>query len=190
MIGKLRGTIDTIFEDTLILDVNGVGYLVGCSARFLSKSSVSAFLSLWIETIFSQENLRLFGFETLEEKEWFKRLQLVQGVGAKAALNILSALSVSELEHALATSDQSAIRKAEGVGPKLATRIVTELKDKGSLSVFQGTNIDDDVLLALINLGYKRNEALDAVKKAKKEQGESSTLGGLLQASLQLLSKG
>ena len=190
MIGKLKGTIDTIFEDTVILDVNGVGYLVGCSSRLLSKSAPNSSLSLWVETIFSQENLRLFGFETLEEKEWFKRLQLVQGVGAKAALNILSALSVPELEHALATSDQSAIRKAEGVGPKLATRIVTELKDKGSLSPFQGSNIDDDVLLALINLGYKRNDALEAVKKVKKEQGDVLTLGALLQSALQLLSKG
>jgi Holliday junction DNA helicase RuvA len=191
VIGKLKGVIDTIFEDNIILDVNGVGYLVACSSRILSKIILKSPLSLWIETIFSQENLRLFGFETLEEKEWFKRLQLVQGVGAKAALNILSALSISDLEHALATSDQTAIRRAEGVGPKLATRIVTELKDKGSLMPFaQTTNIDDDALLALVNLGYKRNDAIEALKKARKEQGENASINSLLPAALQLLSKG
>ncbi len=191
MIGKLKGMIDTLLEDHVILDVQGVGYLVACSGRLLSKSSPSQPLSLWIETIFSQENLRLFGFETLEEKEWFKRLQLVQGVGAKAALNILSALSIPELENALATGDQTAIRRAEGVGPKLATRIVTELKDKGSLNNTLTPSIpDDDAILALVNLGYKRGEAIDALKKVRKDQGDQASLNTLLPAALQLLSKG
>src|SRR5690242_14303716 len=122
MIGKLKGQVDTVFEEGLILDVQGVGYVVGCSSRLLTRLVPGASLTLWIETIFSQDNLRLFGFEALEDKEWFKRLQLVQGVGAKAALNILSALSVAELECALATGDQTAIRRAEGIGPKIAVR--------------------------------------------------------------------
>ena len=190
MIGKLTGIIDTILEDQMILDVHGVGYLVSCSGRLLTKSSPSQSISLWTETIFSGENLRLFGFETLEEKEWFKRLQLVQGVGARAALNILSALNIQELENALATGDQTAIRRAEGVGPKLAIRIVTELKDKGSLSTTLSQNPDDDAILALVNLGYKRGESIEALKKVRKEQGDKASLNTLLPAALQLLSKG
>src|SRR5579862_1103666 len=130
MIGKLTGVVDTITEDTVILDVAGVGYLVQCPSSTLSRLAVGAHVSLMIEMKVSEDAIRLYGFASAEEREWFRLLQTVQSVGARVALSVLSALSPRDLERAIALSDKAAIGRAQGVGPKLALRIVTELKDK------------------------------------------------------------
>ena len=130
MIAKLKGIIENIGEDCCIIDVNGVGYLVNMSARSLAKLKTGEYASLLIETIIKEDSITLFGFENPWEKEWFNTLTKVQGVGGKVCLAILSALSPSQLSQAVSAQDKSSFLRANGVGPKLAARIVTELKDK------------------------------------------------------------
>src|ERR1700743_2277213 len=130
MIGKLTGTVDSITDDTVILDVHGVGYLVQCPSSTLARLAVGAPASLMIEMKVSEDAMKLYGFASAEEREWFRLLQTVQNVGGKVALSVLSTLSPHDLERALALSDKAMIGRAPGVGPKLALRIVTELKDK------------------------------------------------------------
>ena len=130
MIAKLRGLVDTIGEDFCIIDVNGVGYLVFASSKTLSRLNIGNTISLMIETIVREDNISLFGFVDALEKEWFNTLTKVQGVGAKVCLSIMSVLSPSQLAQAVAAQDKSSFSRANGVGPKLAARIVTELKDK------------------------------------------------------------
>src|SRR5215510_15689296 len=117
MIGKLAGTVDSIADDTVILDVGGVGYLVHCPASSLSRLAVGQHASLMIEMKVSEDAIKLYGFASAEEREWFRLLQTVQNVGARVALNVLSALSTRELERALALSDKAAVGRAQGVGP-------------------------------------------------------------------------
>src|ERR1700761_4095778 len=138
MIGKLTGVVDTITEDTVILDVNGVGYLVQCPSSTLSRLSVGAHASLLIEMKVSEDAIRLYGFAGPEEREWFRLLQTVQSVGAKVALAVLSTLSSRDLQRALALSDKAMIGRAPGVGPKLALPIPTELKDKAPAMMMRG----------------------------------------------------
>ena len=138
MIGKLTGVVDLIGEDHAIIDVGGVGYLVQCPSSTLSKLAQGAHVSLMIETKVSEDAIRLYGFHSAEEREWFRLLQTVQNVGSRVALNVLSALSSRELERALALSDKVAIGRAQGVGPKLALRIATELKDKAPAMMLRG----------------------------------------------------
>lgn len=130
MIAKLRGIIDTIGEDFCIIDVNGVGYLVFASAKTLGRLARGQEAALRIETVVREDSISLFGFYDAWEKEWFATLTKVQGVGAKVCLSILSALSPSQLSQAVAAQDKTSFTRANGVGPKLAARIVTELKDK------------------------------------------------------------
>src|ERR1700743_2863816 len=130
MIGKLTGTVDSITDDHAIRDVGGVGYLAQCPSSTLSRLSVGAHASLMIEMKVSDDAIRLYGFASAEEREWFRLLQTVQSVGAKVALSLLSTLSPRDLGRALALSDKAMIGRAPGVGPKLALRIATELKDK------------------------------------------------------------
>lgn len=130
MIAKLRGIIDTIGEDYCIVDVNGVGYLVNASAKTLARLVLSGTASLMIETIVREDSISLFGFFDPLEKEWFNTLTKVQGVGAKVCLSILSVLSPNQLAQAISAQDKASFSRASGVGPKLAARIVTELKDK------------------------------------------------------------
>lgn len=130
MIAKLRGIIDTIGEDYCIVDVNGVGYLVNASAKTLARLVLSGTASLMIETIVREDSISLFGFFDPLEKEWFNTLTKVQGVGAKVCLSILSVLSPNQLAQAISAQDKASFSRANGVGPKLAARIVTELKDK------------------------------------------------------------
>ena len=130
MIAKLRGLVDTIAEDFCIIDVNGVGYLVFASGKTLGKLSIGNTVSLMIETIVREDSISLFGFADALEKEWFNTLTKVQGVGAKVCLSIMSVLSSSQLTQAIAAQDKTSFARANGVGPKLAARIVTELKDK------------------------------------------------------------
>ena len=130
MIAKLRGIIDTIGEDYCIVDFNGVGYLVNASAKTLARLVLSGTASLMIETIVREDSISLFGFFDPLEKEWFNTLTKVQGVGAKVCLSILSVLSPNQLAQAISAQDKASFSRASGVGPKLAARIVTELKDK------------------------------------------------------------
>jgi Holliday junction DNA helicase RuvA len=130
MIAKLRGVVDTIGDDYCILDVNGVGYLVYASSKTLSRLIIGNQFSLLIETVVREDSISLFGFYDAWEKEWFLTLTKVQGVGAKVCLSILSVLSPAELSQAVSAQDKTLFLRANGVGPKLAARLITELKDK------------------------------------------------------------
>ena len=138
MIGKLTGIVDSIAEDAVILDVGGVGYLVQCPSSTLSRLAAGAHASLMIEMKVSDDAIKLYGFASAEEREWFRLLQTVQNVGAKVALSVLSTLSPRDLQRALALSDKAMIGRAPGVGPKLALRIATELKDKAPAMMLRG----------------------------------------------------
>lgn len=130
MIAKLKGIIENIGEDCCIIDVNGVGYLVNMSSRSLSKLQLGEYASLLIETVIKEDSITLFGFQSPWEKEWFNTLTKIQGVGGKVCLSILSVLSPAELSQAVSAQDKTLFLRANGVGPKLATRLITELKDK------------------------------------------------------------
>src|SRR5580700_4818366 len=138
MIGKLSGIVDSITEDAVILDVGGVGYLVQCPSSTLSRLAAGAHASLMIEMKVSDDAIKLYGFASAEEREWFRLLQTVQNVGARVALSVLSTLSPRDLGRALALSDKAMIGRAPGVGPKLALRIATELKDKAPAMMLRG----------------------------------------------------
>ncbi len=197
MIAKLRGIIDTIGNDYCIIDVNGVGYLVSASAKTLGKLTQGQEASLLTEMLLREDSLSLFGFADAWEKEWFLTLTKVQGVGAKVCLSILSILSPSQLSQAVSAQDKTSFCRASGVGPKLAARIVTELKDKivtipvgasGSADeVAEGVPVaqvalpkdadyskSEDVISALVNLGYQRLEAYRAVSKVVAENPEAA----------------
>lgn len=182
MIGKLAGTVDSLGEDHAIVDVHGVGYLVYCPSSTLSRLSVGTAASLMIETRVSEDAIRLYGFAVAEEREWFRLLQSVQNVGARVALNVLSALSSRELARAVALGDKAAVGRAQGVGPKLATRIVTELKDKAPSMMMRGaaddktvvaiaapTGPEADAIAALVKLGYTPGQAAEAVARSARE---------------------
>lgn len=196
MIGKLTGIVDLLGEDHVILDVGGVGYLVHCPATTMSKLSVGASASLMTEMRLTDETVRLYGFSGAEEREWFRLLQTVQNVGARVALNVLSALSPRELERAIALSDKAAVGRAQGVGPKLALRIVTELKDKAPSMMMRGhgdeTNApalasrgpEADGVAALLKLGYSQGQAAEAVARAVRDLGEHSAADALIREAL------
>ncbi|MBV9420253.1 MAG: Holliday junction branch migration protein RuvA [Alphaproteobacteria bacterium] len=201
MIGKLTGIVDSVSEDHAILDVNGVGYLVQCPSSTLSKLSPGGHISLMIETKVSEDAIRLYGFHTSEEREWFRLLQTVQNVGARVALNVLSALSSRELERALALSDKAAIGKAQGVGPKLALRITTELKDKAPAMILRGHDGEGvvvampprgpeaDAVAALIKLGYSQGQAAEMVARAANDLGAGSPVDALIRESLRAVGR-
>ncbi|RVN79196.1 Holliday junction branch migration protein RuvA, partial [Sinorhizobium meliloti] len=187
MIGKLKGTIDEIGEDHVVLDVHGVGYVAHCSARTLGKlGSAGEAAVLFIETYVREDQLKLFGFLSALEREWFRLLQSVQGVGSKVALAVLSTLTPGELANAIALQDKTSISRAPGVGPKVAVRIVTELKNKapafsGEMAPSIGLKQElgegvaaapvADAVSALTNLGYSRDQAANAVAAALKNGG-------------------
>ncbi len=188
MIAKLTGFIDLLMDGWLILDVGGVGYRVFCSNRTLSKMpSRGEAAQLYIETQVREDHIHLFGFADAAEKEWFSVLTNVQGVGAKVGLAILSALSPEELSMALATGDAKAFTRASGVGPKLAQRIVSELKGKtpfvnsiGMLDSPAGVshiinNVMEEAISALTNLGYGRSEAGVVIASIYKEHTDIGT---------------
>jgi Holliday junction DNA helicase RuvA len=183
MIGKLTGIIDSLQNGNLILDVGGVGYVVFASGRTLSRiGNKGDNTSLFIETHVREDHIHLFGFADKVEQEWFNLLMKVQGVGAKAALSILSASSPNDLALAIAAQDKAVFTRADGVGPKLGTRIVTELKDKmGQIDLSGGAGIStagkaashipendnlEEALSALVNLGYGRTDAMIALRTA------------------------
>jgi Holliday junction DNA helicase RuvA len=196
MIGKLTGVVDMVGEDHAILDVAGVGYLVHCPATTLSKLAAGAHVALMIETRLTDETIRLYGFVSAEEREWFRLLQTVQNVGARVALNVLSALSPRELERAVALGDKAVLGRAQGVGPKLALRIVTELKDKAPSMMLRGhaaeagapaiapRGPEADAVEALLKLGYSQGAAAEAVARAAGALGEGAALDALIREAL------
>lgn len=183
MIAKLKGIVDIIGEDYVVLDVNGVGYLVFASSKTLARLNRGEAAALMTEMVVREDSISLFGFYEPLEKEWFSTLTKVQGVGSKVCLNILSALSPIQLSQAIAAKDKSSFQRANGVGPKLAERIVVELKDKivtapvtdflrendvEEIIIIEEEEISsgmDDAISALVNLGYQKIEAYRVVNK-------------------------
>ncbi len=205
MIGKLRGVIDSYGEDTVVVDVHGVGYLVHCSARTLqSLPSPGEAATISIETWVREDQIRLYGFASDLEREWFRILTGVQGVGAKVALAILGTLKVSDLANAIALGDKAQISRTPGVGPKLAQRIVTELKDKApafasvdpavvklqdELSERRASTPVSEAVSALINLGYGEIQASAAVAAAVRAAGDKAKTEELIRHGLKELAR-
>lgn len=195
MIARLKGLIDSVAADTCVIDVNGVGYLVAASARTLGGlGPVGSAAVLHIETQVREDAIQLFGFGTGEERDWFRLLLSVQGVGGRVALAILSVLTPAELQHAVAARDTASVARANGVGPKLAARIVNELKDKAGalpagvalapISAERARGAVADTLSALANLGFRPLDASRAVAEAVAELGEAAAVGELLRVAL------
>ena len=205
MIGKLKGVVDSYGEDFVIIDVHGVGYQVHCSTRTLQelpRAGEPATLS--IETHVREDQIRLFGFHGDIEREWFRLLQTVQGVGAKVALNVLGTLKPSDLASAIATRDKAMVARTPGVGPKVAERIVTELKDKapayahidpalvqlsGALDEKRAPRPVADAVSALVNLGYGQPQAAAAIAAAARNAGDGAEVKTLIRLGLRELSK-
>lgn len=206
MIGKLKGVIDEYGDDHVILDVHGVGYVCFCSTRTLQNlPSPGEAAVLSIETVVREDMIRLYGFADLDEREWFRLLTTVQGVGAKVALALLSALRPSELASAIALKDVATLARANGVGKRLAERIAQELKDKtpgftavdpalvalsGGLAEKTAPKPLADAVSALINLGYPQIQASAAVAAAARTAGEDATTERLIRLGLKELALG
>ena len=205
MIGKLRGVIDAYGEDFVIVDVGGVGYVVHCSTRTLQNlPPVGEAATLSIETHVREDMIRLYGFRSDAEREWFRLLQTVQGVGAKVALGILSVLDPGSLATAIATSDKASVSRGPGVGPKLAARIVAELKDKAPAFaavdpalIRLSDAVEDrrapqpvsDAVSALVNLGYAQVQASAAIAAALKQAGDEAEAKTLIRLGLRELAR-
>ena len=203
MIGKLKGILDSIGDETIIIDVGGVGYEVYCSARTLgSLPSINEACTMMIETHVRETEIKLFGFANDMERDWFKLLQSVQGVGAKVALAIQSTLSASELASAIALQDKAMVARAPGVGPKVAQRIVLELKNKvpaysaesaaemglaHDIGDGVASNAVQDAVSALGNLGYSSQQAAGAVSSALAKAGEDADSATLIRMGLKEL---
>ena len=207
MIGKLSGLLDSSGDNFVILDVGGVGYQILCSNTTLSRCGQKGdTLSLLIDTHVAETFIHLYGFMSANEQQWFRLLTSVQGVGAKAGMAILAACPPEQLGFAIASGDKPAIQRADGVGPKLAARILTELKDKAAKIDLQiqpkgvsatsistpsneNTGADQDAVSALINLGYQRSDAYAAVVQAKeKANNDNLDVGEMIRLALQELS--
>ena len=205
MIGKLKGAIDSYGEDFVILDVHGVGYLVHCSARTLQAlPAAGEAVELAIETHVREDQIRLFGFASGTEREWFRLLQTVQGVGTKVALAVLSTLKPADLATAIALRDKATITRTPGVGAKVAERIVTELKDKapalaavdpaivrlsGALDERTAPQPVRDAVSALVNLGYGQPQAAAAIAAASREAGDGADTARLIRLGLKELTR-
>jgi Holliday junction DNA helicase RuvA len=200
MIAKLRGLLDSFSADHAVIDVGGIGYLVFASTRTLSSlGALGGEVVLHTQMQVSEDDIRLIGFATAEERDWFRLLTSVQGVGARVALAILSALTVDELHRAIASGDNAMVARSQGVGPKLAQRIVNELKDKaGSVMLGAGgiapaaqpaDSLGADAASALLNLGFRPAEAAAAVARAEEELGAGATLDALVRVALKKASR-
>lgn len=199
MIAQLSGTVSHLADDRLVLDVNGVGYLLQVSRAVLNRGLRSGQpLTIPVETQVREDAITLFGFASHEEQAWFRLLQTVQGVGARVALAILAILPPENLQLAIAAQDKVQITRADGVGPKLAARILTELKDKAlgagfaaspvaALPAAANTNSAQDAISALTNLGYGRSEAAAAVARAVQNLGDKAALNDLITSGLREL---
>jgi Holliday junction DNA helicase RuvA len=205
MIGKLKGIIDSYGEDFVILDVGGVGYQVQCSARTMQAlPAPGEAATLSIETYVREDQIKLFGFTSDVEREWFRLLQTVQGVGAKVALAVLGTLRPSELAEAIALRDRASVSRTPGVGSKVAERIVTELKDKvpkftsldpavvqlsGALEEKRAPRPVMDAVSALVNLGYGQPQAAAAIAAAARNAGEGADTAALIRHGLKELAR-
>jgi holliday junction DNA helicase RuvA len=205
VIGKLRGLIDAYGEDFVIVDVQGVGYVVHCSVRTLQHlPPVGEAATLSIETHVREDMIRLYGFRSDSEREWFRLLQTVQGVGAKVALGILSVLDPGAIATAIATGDKAAVSRGPGVGPKLAARIVAELKDKAPAFasvdpalIRLSDAVEDrkapkpvsDAVSALVHLGYAQVQASAAIAAALKQAGDDAEVKTLIRLGLRELAR-
>jgi Holliday junction DNA helicase RuvA len=202
MIARLRGTLDALDQDHAVVDVGGVGYLVACSTRTLGAlPRPGEAIDLLIETQVRAESITLYGFRSAAERSWFRLLQTVQGVGARVALAILSVLGPDELARAVAAQDKAMLARASGVGPRLAGRIASELKDRltelpdlagapapGPAAITQG-GPPDDAVSALVHLGYGRSDAHQAVAKAAAALGDGAPIEALIRTGLQELAR-
>lgn len=206
MIGKLTGVVDSVASDAAIIDVNGVGYIVHASGKTLGRlGQRGTAVSLLIDTHVREDAISLFGFAETVERDWFRALLNIQGVGAKVALSILSVMAPDELARAIAAQDKAAVARANGVGPKLAQRVVSEMKDKaggiglgaalvnGDVAAAAPVETADgplnDAVSALVNLGYRRTEAYAAVAKVMQKQGAGTGLNELIVHGLKELAQ-
>jgi holliday junction DNA helicase RuvA len=200
MIALLTGLVASLEADRCVIDVNGVGYLVQASTRTLATLPAPPVVArVLVETVVREDAILLFGFADPAERDWFRLLTTVQGVGAKVALAILSALTAADLVRAIAAADRDALTRAPGVGPKLAVRLLTELRDKAgamptgtsmpSVLAAPAGGLVSDTLSALANLGYKRAEAQPVVERALARLGDGATLDAVLRGSLRDLAK-
>jgi Holliday junction DNA helicase RuvA len=205
MIGKLKGIVDSYGEDYIIVDVQGIGYQVHCSARTMQALPAPGEpATLSIETYVREDQIKLFGFTSDSEREWFRLLQTVQGVGAKVALSVLGTLKVPELAEAIAMRDKGTVQRAPGVGAKVAERIVTELKDKvpafatidpaavhlaGALDEKRAPRPVMDAVSALVNLGYGPPQAAAAIAAASRNVGEGADTATLIRQGLKELAR-
>lgn len=205
MIGKLKGIVDSYGEDYVILDVGGVGYQVHCPGRVLqSLPAPGEAATLSIETHVREDQIKLFGFSTDAEREWFQLLQTVQGVGARVAMSVLGTLKPSELANAIALRDKAVVARSPGVGSKVAERIVSELKDKtpaftnvdpavvhlaGALDDKRAPRPVADAVSALVNLGYGQLQAAAAIATAARNAGEGADAATLIRQGLKELAK-
>ena len=205
MIAKLTGILDHIGADGAVIDVGGVGYLCFCSNRTLGRlPPAGGAARLLIETHVREDHIHLYGFADAAERDWFRLLTTVQGVGARLALAILSVAGPDELTLAIVAQDRATLARADGVGPKLAARLVNELKDKVGGLALAATNgavpatplaavaagATGDAVSALVNLGYRRAEAFGAVAAATRRLGDHATVDALIRAGLQELAQG
>ena len=206
MIARLKGLIDSLGDDWAVVDCGGVGYLVSCSSRTLARLQAGTAAALVIETHVREDAIQLYGFLETGERDWFRLLTTVQGVGAKVALSILSVAAPEQLLQIIAAGDKTGLTRANGVGPKLALRILTELKDKAgriALGGFASGGVQvavagaaavpagplEDAVSALVNLGYRRLEAFQAVGEAARDLPEASDASTLIRAALKRLGK-
>lgn len=206
MIGKLKGVVDGLADDLVLLDVHGVGYEVHCSSRTLQGlPRLGEAAVLFIEMIVREDLIRLYGFASEAEREWFRLLQGIQGIGSKTALAVLSTLRPAELAEAIARGDKASLARAPGVGPRVATRIVTELKDKGpALGGFEPilpgaagaseapaglSSAVSDAISALTNLGYPPAQASAAIAAATRSAGEGATTETLIRLGLKEMAR-
>ncbi len=202
MIRKLKGQIDTIDSDSVIIDVGGIGYGAFCSANTLRNLPAKGeSVTLFIETHVREDHIHLFGFATTDEQETFQTITKVSGVGVKVALAILSVLSPNQLANAIAAKDKSAFKTVSGVGPKLAERIITELKGKfeynvssdkittnSTVAVMESNNNINDAISALVNLGYGRSDAYNVITKIA-AQNDNAPIDMLIRNGLKELAK-
>jgi Holliday junction DNA helicase RuvA len=201
LIAKLKGVVDTVDADSTIVDVGGVGYLVSASARTLRELAAGDEVTILVETIVREDAIALYGFLETAERDWFRILTTVQGVGARVALSILSTLSPDEIARAIAAQDRATLSRPAGVGPKLAARLATELKDKAAAfgvaplgkgveaPAMHAGSINEDAVSALVNLGYKRVEAFGAVARVTQRLGADARLDAVIRAGLQELAR-
>ncbi|WP_448203379.1 Holliday junction branch migration protein RuvA [Azospirillum sp. sgz302134] len=213
MIAKLTGIVDSVGTDWVVVDVNGVGYQVACSNRTLSRMTTGERVALVVETFIREDRITLYGFADAGERDWFRLLTTIQGVGSRLALSILGVLDPDQITRAIAAQDKTALTRAEGVGPKVAARIINELKDKvGNLALgasaatapaggkaapgdgaaagsTANNTVMADAVSALVNLGYGRSEAFGAVVAAGRKLGDGAGVSELIRHGLKELSQ-